>query len=588
MLIRPRSKKAFTLLELIVVIVILGLLAALAIPTFARVTKKSQDASTSATISSVLRDARALMAFQEAGSSWESSVVTALGETAVPSASGLLAAGYSQFATSGEPTREKPVYSVSSGVVALSMLSDSGNVCVGTASTAASAAPVCGPGFPIGSTSFTAGQAAQGKALFDGSFAPLPSGATGGSSTPNPNTPSPVAALAAPTNVVATAGDAEASVSWDAVNGATSYDVSVNGAAPVSVTGTTHKATGLVNGAPLTFSVVAKADGRMSSSATSSNSVTPAAATYYSNGSFTSSGSAPTVLAGRAGTTGTTNATTGDASRFSFPRGMVAVGDQLYVVDDSGRQIRKVNATTGATSLLAGASTWGSADSTGAAARFNGATGITTDGTNLYVADTSNNSVRKVVIATGAVSTVPLGSETLNLPRSVTYLSGKLYVSDTNNGRVVVVDLVGRKAEALVALGGAAGITTDGTNLYVTSAFGSVNKVDPNAKTVVRIAGSPSSSGYSNGRGVDARFNSPAHLVYSAGQLYVSDSGNNVIRKVSVDDGTTSTYAGTGASGSSDGYNAVSATFAGPQGITVSGSSLFIAETSNHVVRKLS
>jgi prepilin-type N-terminal cleavage/methylation domain-containing protein len=194
--LRRGPKKAFTLLELIVVIVILGLLAALAIPTFARVTKRSQDASTSATLSAVLRDARALRAFDPSSTEdWKAVTETAVKETAAPSASGLLAAALEVKPESfGEPTRTTAVYSLLDGGVVLSMRSASGNVCLASASLTSATTPTCAPAFADGKSS--AGAVAAGSALSDGSSAPLAPGTSkaGSSGSGTPSTGTPVSA----------------------------------------------------------------------------------------------------------------------------------------------------------------------------------------------------------------------------------------------------------------------------------------------------------------------------------------------------------------------------------------------------------
>ena len=94
------------------------------------------------------------------------------------------------------------------------------------------------------------------------------------------------------------------------------------------------------------------------------------------------------------------------SARFTDPVGVASDGTGNLYVTDSGT-IRKVLAATGDVTTLAGvANQQGSDDGIGAAARFNGPGGLASDGAgNLFVADTSNHTIRKIVIATGAVTT---------------------------------------------------------------------------------------------------------------------------------------------------------------------------------------
>ena len=88
---------------------------------------------------------------------------------------------------------------------------------------------------------------------------------------------------------------------------------------------------------------------------------------------------------------------TGAAASFKFPYGTTTDGTNLYVADTGNNTVRKIVIATGVVTTLAGtAGVTGSTDGTGAAASFNRPGGITTDGTNLYVADTGNNTVRKI------------------------------------------------------------------------------------------------------------------------------------------------------------------------------------------------
>ena len=85
---------------------------------------------------------------------------------------------------------------------------------------------------------------------------------------------------------------------------------------------------------------------------------------------------------------------------------MTIDGTDLYVADRENYKIRKIVISTGVVTTLAGSVTAGSANGTGAAASFKYPRAITSDGTNLYVTDSNNHSIRKVVISTGKVTTI--------------------------------------------------------------------------------------------------------------------------------------------------------------------------------------
>ena len=102
-----------------------------------------------------------------------------------------------------------------------------------------------------------------------------------------------------------------------------------------------------------------------------------------------------TTLAGT-GSSGSANGT-GTSASFNTPTQVTTDGTNLYVVDFSNHLIRKIVISTGVVTTVAGTGSSGSADNTtGTSASFNGPVGITTDGTNLYVGDSSNHLIRKI------------------------------------------------------------------------------------------------------------------------------------------------------------------------------------------------
>ena len=101
-----------------------------------------------------------------------------------------------------------------------------------------------------------------------------------------------------------------------------------------------------------------------------------------------------TTLAGST-SSGSTNAT-GTSARFYYPRGITTDGTNLYVADTNNHMIRKIVISTGAVTTLAGSTSSGSTEGTGASASFKNPMGIVVEGTNLYVADYGNHKVRKI------------------------------------------------------------------------------------------------------------------------------------------------------------------------------------------------
>ena len=103
---------------------------------------------------------------------------------------------------------------------------------------------------------------------------------------------------------------------------------------------------------------------------------------------------AVTTLAGT-GSSGSANGT-GTSASFDEPRGITTDGTNLYVSDYSNQLIRQIVISTGVVTTVAGTGSRGSANGTGTSASFNEPRGITTDGTNLYVTDYGNHLIRKI------------------------------------------------------------------------------------------------------------------------------------------------------------------------------------------------
>lgn len=212
-----------------------------------------------------------------------------------------------------------------------------------------------------------------------------------------------------------------------------------------------------------------------------------------------------TTLAGSVSAPGSADGA-GPAARFNEPFSITTDGSNLYVADSTNHTIRKVVIATGVVSTIAGtAGLSGATDATGAAARFNSPKGITTDGTYLYVSDTDNNLIRKVLIADGTVTTVAGG-----------------FLGLTYDGTGAGAKFTAPR-----------GLTTDGTNLYVAdSGAHIIRKVEIATGVVTTIAGSADVVGNTNGMGSDARFNDPRSITTDGTSLFVGDYNNGVIRKI--------------------------------------------------------
>ncbi|MFY7886516.1 MAG: hypothetical protein ACOVOV_16905, partial [Dolichospermum sp.] len=165
---------------------------------------------------------------------------------------------------------------------------------------------------------------------------------------------------------------------------------------------------------------------------------------------ITSTGNVITIAG--SGSSGFINGT-GNAARFSSPKG-VAIDNSgnIYVADTGNHSIRKIT-STGVVTTIAGFSTFGFVDGIGNVARFRDPTGIAIDNSgNIYVADTGNHSVRKIT-STGVVTTIAgsstfgfvdgsLAQSRFNNPKGITLdSSGNIYVSDSGNNRIRKITL---------------------------------------------------------------------------------------------------------------------------------------------------
>jgi serine/threonine-protein kinase len=312
----------------------------------------------------------------------------------------------------------------------------------------------------------------------------------------------------------------------------------------------------------------------------------------------------------------------GAAAKFRTPLDVaVDAKGNVYVADSANSRVRLIT-PDGAVSTYAGSGKVGYADGPAATALFSTPTGIAIDKSgNVYIADsvtTDPHPLRvRVVTPAGVVSTLAGGSEAgytdgpgdkafFRTPANLAVdAAGIVYVADTNNHRIRLIrpdgtvgTLAGQLKPGMVsgyADGPAAeakfnsprSVAVDGAgNVYVVDTGNQRIRAISPAGQVTTLAGGPQ-PGYKDGQGAEARFSYPSDLaVDAAGNLYVADTANHCIRKITPD-GTVTTLAGTGAAGYADGPLA-EAQFRAPEGIAVDGAgNVYVADTGNQRIREI-
>jgi sugar lactone lactonase YvrE len=333
-------------------------------------------------------------------------------------------------------------------------------------------------------------------------------------------------------------------------------------------------------------------------------------------------GGTVTTVAGLIATPGAADGT-GSAARFNGPLGIaIDPAGRAYVADGLNSAIRKVTPEGVVTTFAGIAGSGGSADGLGSAARFRSPRGICTDAAGaIYIAEGSysaplgNHTIRRITPA-GLVSTLAgsagsAGSADGNGQAArfrgpygiAAALAGNLYVADTLNHTIRKIMSDGT-VTTIAGLAGNSG-TADGTgssarfnyptgvavdtaeNIYVADRSNqAIRKITP-AGDVTTFAGVAGVSGAADGQGPLARFSQPTGLTIDAvGNLYVADEANHKIRKITPG-AVVSTVAGTGFVGSNDGA-AANAQFRNPVGVATDlAGNVYVADSGNNLVRRI-
>jgi len=254
----------------------------------------------------------------------------------------------------------------------------------------------------------------------------------------------------------------------------------------------------------------------------------------------------------------------------------------------------------------------GSDDGNVASAQFLGPSAVAVDGSgNLYVADTGNETIRKITPA-GVVSTLAgqagksgdvddVGTAArFDRPEGIAVdSSGTVYVADTNNGAIREISPSGNVTTLASQMGEPAGVTVDSAgNVYVADAsdIGLVEKVTAGGVVTTLAGGGVGASGYyQDGTGSAAAFYQPKGVaVDNSGSIYVADTGNHRIRKITPTPvgGVTTWVVSTLAGGREDFYSVdgtgSAAVFMGPTAVALDGAgNVYVADSGGETIRKV-
>jgi DNA-binding beta-propeller fold protein YncE len=298
--------------------------------------------------------------------------------------------------------------------------------------------------------------------------------------------------------------------------------------------------------------------------------------------------------------------------RLNSPDGpSVAPDGTIYFVDQGNNAVRFVS-RLGQLGTLAGGASVGYLDAIGSNALFSHPLGTAARkaGGELLVADAENDVIRRIILASGQVSTFagdgargfrngPGIQARFAFPNDLVELPDRrIAITEFQNHTVrlistdgIVSTLAGGGVPGFADQPGAlalfhhpAGLAVDSSgNLYITEWEGHrVRKITPNGE-VSTVAGT-GIAGYQNGRALEARFHNPNGIaVGPAGELYVCDSGNHVIRRIA--GGVVTTYAGWPSAGFADGTEQT-ALFNVPSGVAITANgSAVITDLANHRLR---
>jgi DNA-binding beta-propeller fold protein YncE len=303
-------------------------------------------------------------------------------------------------------------------------------------------------------------------------------------------------------------------------------------------------------------------------------------------------------------------------SVLSFPGKVLAdqASNRLFISDSNHNRIVVLSLADNSVLDVIGGGEIGLKDDEFEAALFNHPQGMALDGEMLYIADTENHAIRRADLKTRKVQTLAGTGEQarfrtvggfgpkaeLNSPWDLIVFNNALYIAMAGPHQLWKMDLKtlevgpyagsgaeGRRDGKLLdaALAQPSGITTDGQRLYFAdSEVSSIRAadLDPSGRVDTIVGEDLFEFGDKDGVGSRARLQHPLGVVYYDGILYVADTYNNKIKKVSPTTRNAQSYLGVGEPGLRDGEKPL---FDEPAGVSIANNKLYIADTNNHVIR---
>ncbi|MGO9455157.1 MAG: hypothetical protein ACLQDV_29540 [Candidatus Binataceae bacterium] len=241
--------------------------------------------------------------------------------------------------------------------------------------------------------------------------------------------------------------------------------------------------------------------------------------------------------------------------------------------------------------------------------------GLATDSRTVWIASSRNNTITAVDTTSHSITIVAgetfqggsndgIGeSARFNSPDGIVLVGRALYVLDTNNSDLRKINLDTRAVTTAAGTANISGtedgpasaahfnlptqIASDGSSLFITDSGNStIRRLSISENIVKTIGGQAQQTGKDDGPATKSTFNGPAGIATDGKFIYISDTGNDLIRKIDLSTLETKTIAGTGEEGNNNG-SGDKATFSNPGALCINGTTLYVMDGDNHAIRKI-